>query len=226
MSTVTPKAPDPRRSPVSVIRRAGPAQFRKVLVCGVGRSGTTALASVLGELGCHLGEHPVQAFLEDSMLRELLLKQDAPALIAELERWAGLHRAVAWKDPKIHTAGGPGLLQLLPHDWLIVAVFRDPVAVAQRRAHTDGVPLLTSAHDVLRFQLKLLAFVDAAPHTAALVSYERFMVDTTAAVEALRSLLEAGPDAADAADVARRARAHQGVYLNSIHSPEHTRSSP
>ena len=212
-------------SPVSVLRRAGPQRFRKALICGVGRSGTTAVASVLAELGFNLGEHPVDPLREDTHLRELLLRRDADQLITELEAWSRRHAAVAWKDPKIHSAVTPAFMASLPADWLILAVFRDPLAITQRRMDVTGVPLMTTLRDVSRFQQKLLNFIDASAQTVALISYERFMAQTPASVQALQELVATAGGPPDPHLVAERARQHQRRYLDSIHPTGAPRST-
>lgn len=205
----TPPAPT---GAVTLLRRGGPDRFRKVLVCGVGRSGTTAVAAVLAALGFHLGDEPVPHLHEDTALRRLLLQGDAAGLAAALEQMATRHAAVGWKDPKIHSAVNGGFVRLLPDDWLLVGVLRDPVAVAQRRRFSDGDEVLPTALDVARFQLKLLQFLQGAAQSVALISYERFIVDTTAAVGQLLELLQTPGLPPEPAALARQVLAEQAVY--------------
>ena len=175
----------------NLVRRVGPARFRKVLATGVGRSGTTAVAAIFHSLGFHLGDAPVTHLHEDVAFRRLLLEGDPAALAGALQAWSNRHAAVAWKDPKIYAAASGSFMDLLPDDWLVIGVFRDPLAVAQRRAYSDGTELLPTAHAVARFQMKLLGFLQSVRHTVGLVSYERFIVDPEPTLASLLALLEA-----------------------------------
>lgn len=180
----------PLDSGFTLIRRVGPARFSKVLTTGVGRSGTTAVAAVFHSLGFHLGDAPVPHLHEDSALRDLLLQGDAATLAGALQAWSTRHAAVAWKDPKIYAAASAAFMERLPDDWLVIGVLRDPIAVAQRRAYSDGAELLPTAHAVARSQVKLLSFLQSARHTVGLVSYERFMTDPEPTLASLLTVLD------------------------------------
>lgn len=174
----------------NLVRRAGPQRFSKVLITGVGRSGTTAVAAIFHSLGFHLGDAPVVHLHEDVAFRRLLLHGDAAALADALQAWSSRHAAVAWKDPKIYAAASGPFMDLMPDDWLVIGVLRDPLAVAQRRAYSDGADLLPTAHAVARFQMKLLSFLQSVRHTVGLVSYERFIVDPEPTLAGLLAVLD------------------------------------
>jgi hypothetical protein len=180
----------PPNNGFNLFRRVGPERFTKVLITGVGRSGTTAVAAVFYSLGFHLGDAPIRHLHEDLAFRQLLRQGDTAALTSALQAWSTRHAAVAWKDPKIYAAASGRLMHLLPDDWLVIGVLRDPLAVAQRRAYSDGSELLPIAHAVARFQMKLLAFLQSVRHTVGLVSYERFMVAPELTLSSLLAVLD------------------------------------
>lgn len=219
MNVSAPTA-DPLDNGFSLVRRVGPARFGRVLITGVGRSGTTAVAAIFDRLGFHLGDSPVTHLHEDVALRRLLLQGDPAALAGELEAWSRRHPAVAWKDPKIYAAASASFMALLPEDWLVIGVLRDPLAVAQRRAFSDGAELLPTAHAVARFQLKLLGFLQAARHTVGLVSYERFIVDPEPTLASLLAVLDAPRPPASLASLRAEVLSQRDLYRqNTIPSP-------
>jgi hypothetical protein len=175
---------------------------RRVLVTGLGRGGTTAIASLLHWAGYNLsGDAPTDlVYFEDERLRAFLLEGQVDQLEAELNARAERYPLVAWKDPKLYGARGAELLQRLPEDWMVIVVFRDPVAIARRRTVTDGVEFRESMPHVLRFMGKLSEFAEAAAKSRRVcyVSYEKLVTEPVSTItEIFRYLgVEPGQDVA------------------------------
>ena len=120
-----------------------------------------------------------------------MLQSAAPAdLSRELEKWSGEHPGVAWKDPKIYGTSTNAFVKLLPDDWLVIGVFRDPVAVALRRGRSDGDAIPQGVADAIRFQVKLGAFLQSTDKTVAFLSYEKLLHSPIATLESLLDFVE------------------------------------
>lgn len=166
-----------------------PARFRKALVLGIGRSGTSALAYLLRAFGFHLGDGSDDVIHENVGMRRRLLEGDFAGIDAELSRWAGEHDRIAWKDPKLHSAG-ESWIRGLPDDWLMIVAYRDPVAVARRRERSDGVEFRSSLAHCIRSQSELHRFVASLEQRVHYVSYERLIQDHACVIDELRQVLD------------------------------------
>jgi len=150
---------------------------KKLLITGLGRSGTSAVASFVHGLGYHMPFAKELATNEDVKLRTLLEAGDVTSIKKELESRAVKYPLVAWKDPKLFGIVGEKLLDLLDKDWVYLVVFRDPVSVAVRNNKSLGRELDSELLNATTQQLKLALFyiklkVNRRVH---LVSYEKFI---------------------------------------------------
>jgi hypothetical protein len=155
------------------------AGFNKVLVTGLGRSGTSAVASVLSHFGYLMTESPQIPSHEDPYLRDLLKNDQADEILEILERRSASHSHVAWKDPKIYGSVGQTLVDRLDGDWLLVVIFRDLVAVGMRRALVHAEEFTADLHKVIKGQRRVLDFAtDVSKKRPVLyISYEKMMTD-------------------------------------------------
>jgi hypothetical protein len=153
--------------------------FRKVLVTGLGRSGTSAAASIMFHFGYCLTELPPIRNHEDPHLRDLLKDGKIDEIVGILQNRVANHSHVAWKDPKIYGRSGQNLVGKLADDWLVVVIFRDPIAIAMRRAMSEQAEFSADLARVISGQRKLLDFADGVAKTRAVlyVSYEKMLTD-------------------------------------------------
>lgn len=152
--------------------------IRKVLVTGLGRSGTSSISSMLHYYGFNLcGEAEPNATFEDVKLRKLMIQEDFDRIEKVLRTRVEKHRLVAWKDPKIYDKHGIKLVRRLPDDWVVIVVFRDPVAIVTRRAETDKVNFSEDMVHVGKFMQKLHSFAAEVEQSKQViyVSYEKLM---------------------------------------------------
>ncbi|KJV05547.1 hypothetical protein [Methylocucumis oryzae] len=102
-----------------------------VLITGLGRGGTTALAQVFRGLGFVFEQ--ADEFMETKDYRRLLLAGDYQTLIADLQAWQTSERHHAWKDPKLLSPiHHQTFYSALPNNIVLVVVLRDLVATTSR----------------------------------------------------------------------------------------------
>lgn len=151
-------------------------KFRKVLITGLGRSGTSAVASVFNHIGFYLGDDSEAPIYEDVVLRTAFKEERLSDVRSTLERSGLEHRLVAWKDPKLFSAIGSQLVGELTEDWLMVLVFRDPVATTLRRVFSDKVSFMDTLLSTVRLQEKLVQFGMTVKKPILFVSYEKLLL--------------------------------------------------
>jgi len=192
-------------------------ETRKVLVAGIGRGGTTAVTSMLYHAGFNVsGEAPPDKFFEDESLRRMLLAGDFGELQAELERRVEKYSRVAWKDPKLFRDAGMELVRRLPGDWIIVIVFRDPVAIVSRRVISDKVEFSQIMPKVVRLMRKLYDFgadIAGLGRQVIYVSYEKIMTEPVESVLRICADLKLDVDKERAEDIALRMQSDKVAYL-------------
>lgn len=189
---------------------------RKLLVTGMGRGGTSSVASMLYHTGFNVsGEATPLANFEDESLRPLLVAGDIAGLQRELEARAERYPLVAWKDPKLHGDNGLELLRRLPPDWVVLAIFRDPVAIVSRRMVSDQVDFADSMPKVMRFMGKLHNFTVEAQKSRQViyVSYEKVVTEPVATIKGIYTMLGAALDDAQASLLWDRMQRSQKEYL-------------
>jgi SAM-dependent methyltransferase len=191
---------------------ARPSKYSKVVILGIGRSGTSAIASLLRRHGFFLGPDADEALHESASLRQEMLSGHMDKIRTTLEDWQLTHPRVAWKDPKIHTAG-IGWLRTLPQDWLILTVFRDPVAIAQRRVLSDGLSFDAALALSIHGQNALFATLQGLDKKLLVLSYERLLQKPLAVINEVRDLLDLPTsDVPSPEDVWQAMRADQSNY--------------
>jgi len=200
----------------------GPQARRKVLVTGMGRGGTSSVAAMLHHTGFNVsGDAPPRANFEDEALRPLLIDGRIDELQRELEARSARHPLVAWKDPKLHGDNGLELIRRLPDDWVLLAIFRDPVAIVSRRMISDQVDFSQSMPSVMKFMGKLHNFVAEVQKSRKViyVSYEKVVTEPVATIKGIYSMLGAELDDGAAAALWARMQRSQKEYLLHSDSP-------
>lgn len=197
---------------------------RKILVTGLGRGGTSAIAALLFHAGFTLWGDGAgdEIYFEDGGLRKLLLAADYEGVEAELASRTEKHPLVAWKDPKLYSGHGLELVRRLPEDWIVIAVFRDPVAIVSRRVVTDQMSFEESMPRVMRFMRKFYNFLVEVEKSRKVIyiSYEKLMTEPIASVRAMFQKLGAELDDDGLASLWGKTRESQKSYLGVISARE------
>lgn len=149
--------------------------YKKILITGLGRSGTSAIASIVKNLGYFLGENVSHSTGEDFDLRKLLSQGETDSVRSELYRRCEMHDLVAYKDPKLFSLHGEKLLSELTNDWLYIFVFRDIYSISKRNVKSIGANLDQSLISAAHHQTKLVNFYNKAKFSnpTYLVSFEQ-----------------------------------------------------
>jgi hypothetical protein len=189
----------------------------KVLICGLGRGGTSSVASLLYHVGFNLsGEDQPNTKFEDDELRELLLKSELTQLADRLESRAITYPLTAWKDPKLFASQGLELVRRLPIDWTVIAVFRDPVAIVARRVSMHELKFSEDMPKVIKATRKLHNFCAAAEkagNEVIYVSYEKLMMDPLKTIDVLVRKLGISIAKDQAAEIWAHMQENQKMYL-------------
>lgn len=149
---------------------------RHLLVIGVGRSGTTACAEILQELGffCDTEGNPV---LESKRLRALRKRARPEEFSEEIERWDASGQRWYWKDPKLR-GDFRGWLKRAPDSLGYLVVFRDALNPALRNHHIMNVDFLDALQRAAHNSAALVGFVTALKdRKLALISYEKLLLN-------------------------------------------------
>ena len=172
-----------------VVGEAPAEGYRNVLITGLGRSGTSAIASVLRNAGFYLGDVENISTREDPALREMLRKGQINEILTLLADWAASHPLIAWKEPKLVGNEGRQLVCGLPDDWAVIVVFRDPLARAVRLVTEHGGDLMTTLVESIRLPNKLVQLVQETQKTTLLLSYEKHVTKPIDVCQDLLSVL-------------------------------------
>ena len=176
---------------VAFIDRSLTKRFRKVLITGLGRSGTSAVAALLRSCDFYFGEDAGQIVIESPTMLKLAAAGETDALRAQLDAWYQSHPRIAWKDPKLY-ARGAQFVESLPDDWLVIVTFRDPASIAMRRVFSDKVDFVNSLRHCILHQGRLCEFAANVNKSVLWVSYERFMLEPEATLGELMARLDLG----------------------------------
>ena len=189
-------------------------KFKKVIITGPGRSGTSAIAAIFHHLGYFMPDALKLATFEDDHLRRLFNEGDNEAVIIELKKREALHDLIAWKDPKLFGAQGQELASMLNADWLYVFVFRDPLCIALRNNKSRDTEFDDELVSAVKSNVKLAEFYLKVKnlHPTYLISYEKFISDTEVELNAL--LIHLGlVKKIDLEELANKVLSHKQRYL-------------
>lgn len=193
----------------------------KLLVSGLGRSGTSAIGSILKHLGYYVGDVERVTTNEDKSLQNLLAKNLHDEIIEELNRRANTYPLIAWKDPKLIGSEGIKLIARLPNDWGIILTSRDPTSIAMRLSRQHGTNIAKNLEDVLSRQNKLLsaiALIRTKP--VFVVSYEKLLANPEKTIMGL--LIDINPNLLEQVDISKLWKSIRGDQAKYIaHSEKH-----
>jgi hypothetical protein len=148
---------------------------KTLLITGLARSGTSMLAALLEAAGVWLGEHVYEPINEDAEITQMLQARDFTRLDALIQRQNAKTPIWGFKMPDLHL--------YLQHDELrrfrnphLIAIFRDPVAVAARNAISEQYDPAQAMIEATAAIYALSQFIRAAHVPFLLLSYEKALV--------------------------------------------------
>jgi hypothetical protein len=174
-----------------------PAQAQQdptFIVSGIGRGGTTLIASLLREAGLYLGDQVADIVHEDDEILHLLRSRafdDLDALIARRNARGG---PWGFKAPVVQGFFKPSDLARFrnPH---LICVFRDPVAIAVRSAMAEQEPVIPYVRESARSMAGLATFAERATCPVLLLSYEKCLLFPATLVDTIMRFCALGIDA-------------------------------
>ncbi len=168
------------------------AEGRTFLISGVGRGGTTMVASLLREAGFYFGENVSDLVAEDREMIGVLSSRDPARLDALIARNNAHARDWAMKAPGLMGYFPPNELSRFRNPHLIL-VFRDPVAIAVRHATAEQVDELPMVREAANAMAGLAAFGEASTCPVMMLSYEKAITFPDALVEAVIRFCDRDP---------------------------------
>jgi len=169
-----------------------PAEAKTAVILGVARGGTTLVAAILQALGVYMGDR-LGPVLEDTALSEAIEGADLATLDDLIAARNRRFRVWGWKRPAaLRTADTWQPRLRHPH---IIAVYRDPFAIANRnRISMLGNPLqgIRRANRELR---NLTDFIAASELPLLVCSYEKAMLSPNSFIPAVDRFLGLGAEA-------------------------------
>lgn len=163
--------------------------FSKILVTGLGRSGTSAIATLLHHCGYYLGDVEESSTKEDRTLREYLKSKNYSSILDEFEKMSSSYNLIGFKDPKLYSPSHKDFIASLPNDWLIICVTRDPLAIAQRRIKSEKISFSNALVETIEAQDKLIRFAISINKPCLLISYEKFIAHPILALHELSDFI-------------------------------------
>lgn len=160
---------------------------RTILVLGQERGGTSMVAGALDLLGIYMGNTLSPAVHEDHELGHFLKVDDRVRARQLIRARDSEHDTWGLKKPT---------LRLLTRRWqklfrepVYVVVFRDILAIANRRRVSRGHDLISAMYESLDQFHRLIDFARATRRPTLMVSYEKALNDPEAFVRALAEFL-------------------------------------
>ena len=177
-------------SGIQFIAHGDQQKFRKVLITGLGRSGTSAVASIFHHIGFFLGTEANAPIYEDILLRAALSEGRIEDILSSLSNDSERYPLFAWKDPKLFSDAVSKLIDSLNNDWLLVLVFRDPVAIALRRVYQENAAFLHYLDRAVHFQNKLARFANKSNKPLLLISYEKLLTQPERVIKGILEFID------------------------------------
>ncbi len=165
---------------IGVIQTGGKAAKRKassnrtILVTGIARSGTSMVAAVLRAAGLHMGDFVHDVVHEDGQMQEILQSRDTAMLRRLIGQRNTQHKQWGFKLPSLHTLMRHDEVGLFrnPH---LIAIYRDPVAVAVRHAISEHADAAAGLANTIGAMAALARFAEQAGCPTLFLSYEKVL---------------------------------------------------
>lgn len=147
-----------------------------IVIVGVNRGGTSAVAAVLASLDIFMGDVLHAPIYEDLILARLFRANDWRGFRHQVRKYEAHHSLFAWKLPD-----SIGRLRKVNKQFSspkYIFVFRDLSAISLRRNESLGTPILRGMIKSTLQYIKALYFVWTAKPDHLLVSYEKLITET------------------------------------------------
>lgn len=188
-----------------------------LIVSGLGRSGTSMIATILHSAGVLMGDPPLEVVIEDPEILAAASTGQEALLRQIIARRNAIHPVWGFKLPNMHA-----YLRAEQVGWFrnprMILVFRDPVAIAVRDSLSEyfepGQKLTSSLHGMV----SAIAFAERARCPTLMLSYEKSIAAPERTVRAV--LRYSGLRASDAMvkDLARVVQPDNPAYLRTANS--------
>ncbi|MGH7156423.1 MAG: hypothetical protein ACREF3_21075, partial [Acetobacteraceae bacterium] len=143
-----------------------------IIASGIGRSGTSMIASLLAGLWILSADDAYSLTMDDKEFLHLFTFKNMEELDEAIKRRNRHSEVWAFKLPSIHGYMEPDNLRVFRNPRLVI-VFRDPVAVAVRHATAEYVDPGVSLFETIEGMREMARFLQAAECPMLLVSYEK-----------------------------------------------------
>lgn len=149
---------------------------RHIVILGVARGGTTALARVLSELDMHT-EMPNE-FMESWSIKKLYDREMYEGIVRHIESWGSDGKRMFVKEPKLRTGKFSPYLPQLPTNVGFIFIFRDILNIALRNTVALEMEIGQTLSIAARDMVKLVAIFESLRNKSiALVSYEKMVAN-------------------------------------------------
>ncbi len=151
------------------------AKGKAIIIVGINRGGTSAVASSLNALGVFLGNNGRAPIFEDRDLSTAFRERDWKKLKQIADTYASMHDLYAWKLPD--TRHRLQKIEKYIDDARFIFVFRDVFAIAQRKQKSLGEDPFKSLSGSLKSYSDLVKFAKKRHKDHLFVSYEKILTD-------------------------------------------------
>ena len=182
-----------------------------VIVVGVNRGGTSAVAATLDALGLSLGASAAEPNFEDASFASALRQRDWARLRSLVTDREAKEPMFAWKHPDSRR-----------HLWRIhryfsnpryIFVYRDIFAIANRKRLVHQRNILWSMATSLWDYAKILLFIQTVKPYALHVSYEKLLTNRDHFIDALATFCDRTVDPVQLSKVRERIAASPEAYV-------------
>jgi len=173
-------------------------QTKQIVVVGVSRGGTSAVAGSLHHLGVHVGDMAKSPVFEDGVLSEAFEKANYRVAVSIIKKYDSEHAIWAWKRPdSIKYLAKIDELLSNPH---YIFVFRDIFSIANRKVISRQLSLFQQMEHALGQYRTMLSFATTTKRPAMLVSVEKTLTKKEEFIDALISGFALGSSEAQRQD--------------------------
>lgn len=154
-----------------------------IIVVGLGRGGTSAIAASLNALGINMGENFHTPIYEDLDLAKALRLKDWRQLKNLIKNYESTHAIFGWKLPDSHEHL-ERIYKYFSNPYFIF-VYKDIFAISLRRNMVHGKDIFKNMSDSLQGYQKILSFIQKRNPNALHVSYEKMIANKEEYAESL-----------------------------------------
>jgi hypothetical protein len=163
-------------------------QTKQIVIIGVSRGGTSAVAGSLYHLGVHVGDMAQPPVFEDAALSEAFEKGKNHDVVSLIKKYDSEHTVWGWKRPdSIEYLTKIDSLLSNPH---YIFIFRDIFSIANRKVISRQLDLFQQMDRALDLYRTMLSFATTTKRPAMLVSAEKILTKKREFIDALISGFE------------------------------------